>query len=94
MVARQRFDYIEGKKFCVVLVQADEKDCSPEKAKLRCLRGRASVDDDKITCIGDHGNFCVPTSANGSILPSDGTPILKDAEYYCLVRVDSRISID
>ena len=52
------------------------------------------VDDDKITCIGYHGKFCVPTSANGSILPSDGTPILQDAEYYCFVRVDSRISID
>lgn len=94
MVQKQKFDYLEGRKFCVVLVQAAENDRSPEKATLRCLRGRASVDDGKITCIGDHGRFCVPFSAYGSVLPSDGTPILQDAEYYCFVRVDSRISID
>ena len=94
MVRKQTYDYLEGRKFCVVLVQADEKDKSPEKAKLRCIRGRASIEDGKITCVGGHGRFCVPVSAYATVLPSDGNAILQDAEYYCFVRVDSRISID
>jgi hypothetical protein len=94
-MVHHRYGFLEGRKFCVVLVQAKEGEQNPESAKLRCLRGRASVDaNGGLTVFGDHGQFKVPTSAMKSINQSDGTELLKDAEYYCFVRVHSDISID
>jgi hypothetical protein len=84
------FHYLEGKKFCVVFVKV--LDAVAGRVKFHCLHGRANVDGGRITCIRDDGvQFTVPGSAIGNILPADGTPMLKDAEYFVLVRADSGI---
>jgi len=83
---------IEGRKFCVVFVKVLDE--ATGKVQLLSLRGRASVEHGKVTCISDDGtNFTIPSVSVANILPSDGTPYLKDAEFFCFVKVDKDIQL-
>ncbi len=83
-------NHLEGKKLCVVFVQV--LDVSKGRVSLRCFRGRASVERGKLIVIDSNGTvFPVPQSAIGNIMPNDGTKILRDAEYFVLVRTDDQI---
>ena len=83
---------LEGRKFCVVFVKVVDRE--QEKVQLQCLRGRANVERGRLSVVDAQGaSFTVPGTAMQTILPSDGTPLLQDAEYYCLVRVDDSISL-
>ncbi len=78
--------YLEGRKFCVVLVKEVPDD--PNRARIQCIHGRASVDQEGLRLIDPNGvQFPVPNTALNNILPSDGTEILKDAEYYVMVKL-------
>lgn len=91
-MGRHPLDYLEGKRFCVVFVKV--LDAEQERVQLRSLRGRASIDRGKLSVAAPAGNvFTVPTTALGTIMPNDGTAFLKDAEYFCLVRVDDNIDL-
>ena len=83
---------IEGRKFCVVFVKTVDE--ARGKVQLQCMRGRASVDRGKVSVIDESGcTFTVPGTAVQNILPSDGTALLKDAEYFCFVKVDPSIQL-
>ena len=83
---------IEGRKFCVVFVKTVDE--AHGKVQLQCMRGRASVDRGKVSIIDDSGcTFTVPGTAVKNILPSDGTALLKDAEFFCFVKVDPSIQL-
>ena len=83
---------VEGRKFCVVFVKVIDK--AAGKVQLQCLRGRANVERGRLSVVNSSGaSFTVPGTAMQTILPSDGTDILQDAEYYCMVRVDDNISL-
>lgn len=87
-----RFDYLEGRKLCVVFVQVVDE--SSGRVRLQCMRGRANVEGSRVSVVADNGcMFTIPSSAVGNILPSDGTELLKDAEYFCLVKTDSGIDL-
>lgn len=80
-------DYLEGRVFCVVFVRVLDK--ASARVQVQCFRGRASVERGHLIVIGANGAvFPVPTSALGNILPSDGTEVLGDAEYFVMVRCD------
>ena len=83
---------IEGRKFCVVFVKTVDE--ARGKVQLQCMRGRASVDRGKVSIIDESGcTFTVPGTAVKNILPSDGTALLKDAEFFCFVKVDPSIQL-
>ena len=83
---------IEGRKLCVVFVKVLDE--ASGKVRLQCLRGRASVDRGKVSVIADDGcTFTVPGTAVPHIMENDGTPLLKDADYFCLVKVDPSIQL-
>lgn len=85
-------DRLEGRKFCIVFVKV--LDQASQRVQLRCLRGRASVEAGRVHVVAPSGNlFTVPGSAMPSILPTDGTALLEDAEYFCLVKVDENIEL-
>ena len=92
----KRLEYLEGKKFCVVFCKLEEEDkfgqCTnmeEPKFKIKVMHGRASiVENAYVECIDPNGtNFRIPPSAYERIFPSDGTDILKDAEYFVMVKV-------
>lgn len=84
-------DYLEGRRFCVVFVKV--LDIETEHVQLQCMRGRASVERGRLSVVtAEGGMFTVPSSALPSVLPSDGTELLKDAEYFCLVKTDENIA--
>ncbi|NMA42010.1 MAG: hypothetical protein GX946_01360 [Oligosphaeraceae bacterium] len=84
--------YLEGRKFCVVFVKVI--DAASERVQLRCLHGRASIEKGRINVVAPSGNlFTIPGTAMATVMPSDGTALLKDAEYFCLVRVDDNIEL-
>ncbi len=86
------FDYLEGRRFCVVFVKV--LDPVHERVALQCFRGRASIERGRVNVVADSGGvFAVPGSALHNILPSDGSRILKDAEYFCLVKTDESIEL-
>ena len=92
MKTKHPLEYLEGRKFCVVFVKVI--DAATERVQLRCLRGRASLERNKLDVMAPNGNlFTVPNSALPTIQPNDGTALLKDAEYYCLVKVDDSIEL-
>ncbi len=83
---------IEGRKFCVVFVKVLDE--ATGKVRLQCLRGRASIVRGKVNVVADDGcTFTVPGTAVPHIMENDGTPLLKDAEYFCLVKVDPSIQL-
>ena len=86
-------DYLEGRRFCVVFVKV--LDVFTGKVQCSCLRGRASWERGHLEVISERGGrFAVPATALPSIAPSDGTPILRDAEYFCLVKVSDNIDLE
>lgn len=86
------YEYLEGRKFCVVFVKV--LDVATERVQLRCLRGRANVEPGKVSIASEVGNvFTIPQTAMASIRPNDGTALLKDAEYYCFVKVNDNIDL-
>ena len=88
----ENLDYLEGKKFCVVFVKV--LDPVKERVQLQCFRGRASIERGKLNVIDANGAlFTVPGSAMNNILPSDGSKLLRDAEYFCLVKMDDNIEL-
>ena len=85
-------EYLEGRKFCVVFVQVLEEHSG--KVRLQCFRGRASIERGHLNVVAGNGCvFTVPSSAYGNILPSDGTKILRDAEFFVLVKTDAGIDL-
>lgn len=83
---------LEGRKFCVVFVKVIDE--ATGKVQLQCLRGRANVERGRVSVVDERGfSFTVPGTAANNILPSDGTPLLKDAEFFCFVKVDSSIDL-
>jgi len=87
-----RFDYLEGRRFCVVFVKV--LDPERERVQLQCFRGRASVERGRVSVVDVNGGmFALPGTAVDNILPSDGSHILRDAEYFCLVKTDESIEL-
>jgi len=87
-----RFDYLEGRRFCVVFVKVT--DPVRERVMLQCFRGRASIERGRVNVVDVNGGvFTLPGTALNNILPSDGSRILKDAEYFCLVKTDENIEL-
>ncbi len=83
---------LEGKRFCVVFVKV--LDPTTNRVQLQCFRGRASIERGRVNVVAENGSvFTVPGSAMPNIYPSDGTPILKDAEYFVLVKTDPSIDL-
>ncbi|MBT3381555.1 MAG: hypothetical protein HN742_06970 [Lentisphaerae bacterium] len=84
------FGYLEAKRMCIVFVRV--VDAEQERVQLQCFRGRANVEGGHVSVIDGNGAvFPVPSSALGNILPSDGTKLLQDADYFVLVRTDDNI---
>ena len=86
-------NYLQGKKFCLVLAQKFGED--PSKAKLRTMHGRADFSREGVLSVVSDSNekFAVPASCYNQILQSDGTELLQDAEYYVICHVDKNIEI-
>lgn len=86
-------NYLEGKKLCVVFVKV--LDSSLGKVQCRALRGRASINQGHLDVMTAKGAiFTVPSSAYPTVAPNDGTKLLGDADYFCLVKVDPNIDIE
>ncbi|MGL4854320.1 MAG: hypothetical protein ACRC37_03590 [Lentisphaeria bacterium] len=84
--------FLNGKKFCVVFAKYIDE--LTEKVQLRCHHGRANVaDKNQLFLIEDlsQARIGVPSSAYNKILPSDGSELLKDSEYFVIVKVDKNI---
>lgn len=88
----QDLNYLEGKKFCVVFVKV--LDPVRERVQLQCFRGRANIERNKLQVVNESGVvFTVPSTALPTIMPSDGSKLLKDAEYFALVKTDENIEL-
>lgn len=80
--------YLEGRKFCLVLVRLDDEKQPDGPLKLKCIHGRASVDvQGALRVHTPHESVCVPSSCYHRVLPNDGTAMLGDAEFFVLCRV-------
>ncbi len=88
-----RLDYLEGKKLCVVFVKVLEP--STGRVQCRALRGRAAINQGHLDVMTAKGAiFTVPSSAYATVAPNDGTKLLGDADYFCLVKVDPNIDLE
>ncbi len=78
--------HLDGTRFCLVsMTVLDER---TQKVKLSPIHGTAEVHPDRLVVVGPSGTqHVVPDSAVPSILPSDGTELLKDAEHYVIVKI-------
>jgi hypothetical protein len=79
--------YLEGKKICIVFVKSGDEDQPDGEVKMRCMYGRANISTGRFKVEGPNGSFEVPTKSHANVMPSDGTEILKDSEYFVMVRV-------
>jgi hypothetical protein len=80
----------EGKRFCVVFVKVTEKpDGAEPDFQVRCVHGRANIERGmSLVLEHDGGRFVVPRSCYNRILASDGTAMLKDAEFFVMCKVE------
>ncbi|GEM_PF-618747 len=86
-------EFLEGKKLCVVFVKV--LDPSTGRVQCRALRGRAAINQGHLDVMTAKGAiFTVPSSAYPTVALNDGTKILGDADYFCLVKVDPNIDIE
>jgi len=88
--------YLEGKSICAVFCKVVNPDApsDSEKFQIRCLHGRANTEGNYLTIESGNGNaFKVPPSAYHQVFPNDGTDILKDAEYFIMIKVSSNMNL-
>ncbi|OVE75379.1 hypothetical protein BVX97_04720 [bacterium E08(2017)] len=86
-----KLEGIGGKRFCLVYMELI--DMEKEQVKLTPVYGTARLHSDKLLLVEKDGNeLVVPESALASVYASDGSEILKDAEYYVVVKVGHGIS--
>lgn len=78
--------HLDGTRFCMVCM--DVLDAATETVKLTPIHGVAKILPDRLVVEEPSGNqMVIPDSALVSVLPSDGTAMLKDAEYYVIVKM-------
>ena len=94
----QDISYLQGAKVCVVFCQLKEepedKSVEPKEGdfRIKCLHGNGSIIDGKYLKVeGPDGAFSVPPSAYRNIHPNDGTDLLKDCDYFVMVKIDSKM---
>lgn len=86
----QSLQYLQGRKFCVVFVKI--LDAARERFQVQCFRGRADVAGGRLNVVAASGAlFTVPGSALGNILPSDGSKVLGDAEFFVMVQAEKDV---
>jgi len=84
--ALQKLGHLDGAPFCIVCMEV--LDQAAQKVKLTPIHGVARVLPDQLVVEEPSGNqHVVPDSALPSILPSDGTALLGDADHYVIVRI-------
>lgn len=84
--------YLEGRTFCVVFVKILDE--VKGRVQTQCFRGRADIERGRLNVVAENGAlFTVPSSAYGNILPNDGTKMLKEAEFFVLVKTDPSIQL-
>ena len=78
--------HLDGTRFCLVgMTVLDEK---TQKVKLSPIHGTAKILPDRLVVVEPSGTqHVVPDSAIPSILPNDGTELLKDADHYVIVKI-------
>ena len=75
-------EYLQGRRFCVVFVKV--LDAATGRVQCRCLRGRANLNNGHLELMQERGPvFTVPATA-----------LLRDAEYFCMVKVSDNIDLD
>ncbi len=78
-------NFVHGKPFCVVFVNSDKGE---DNLQMKTMHGRAFVDKGALSLKEPSGaTFAVPSSAYHHILPNDGTDLLKQCDFYVIVRV-------
>ena len=92
----------EGTKMCVVFCQLQDETThqdpnqNPEEGnfKIKCLHGNGKVLEGKyLEVTGPNGSFKVPPSAYERIYPNDGTDLLKDSQYFVMVKLDHKLEM-
>jgi hypothetical protein len=99
VVMAVNIDYLEGRRVCVVFCQLQNEDKfkngpAPEAGdfKIKYFHGVGGIVDGKYLGVtGPAGSFQVPPSAYNNIFANDGTPELKDCEYFVMVKIDSKM---
>jgi hypothetical protein len=94
-------DYLEGKKICVVFCQLQNEHAFKEGQepkegdfKLKCLHGLGNILEGKYLRVeGAETGFSVPPSAYKNIYPNDGTDLLKDSDYFVMVKLDHKMEL-
>lgn len=82
----QGLSYLDGVRFCLVHMMVLDQET--QNVRLIPIHGIAKVLSDRLVVVEPSGTeHVVPDSALPSILPSDGTDILKDAEHYVIVKI-------
>ncbi len=80
------FSYLDGTSFCMVFLTV--LDQVTEKVKLSPIYGIIKVFSDRLMVEDLAGTeHAIPTSALLSILPNDGTKLLKDSTHYVIVKI-------
>ncbi|MCJ8330509.1 MAG: hypothetical protein HRT89_14810 [Lentisphaeria bacterium] len=83
-MSQEKLKYLQNKKFCLIFAKEEDNG----KVTLRPIYGRADISrEGNLSVRGDHGTFAVPASAYSKVLPSDGTELLKDAEFFVICTV-------
>lgn len=87
-VSEYDLSHINGKSFCLVMMQVI--DMVSEQVKLTPIYGTARVLADRMVVEEKSGSqHVIPDSALTAISLSDGNEILKDAEYYVIVKIEN-----
>lgn len=78
--------YLDGVRFCLVRMTVLDK--AMHEVKLSPIHGTAKLLTDRLVVVEPSGTqHVIPDSAIPSILPSDGTELLRDAEHYVIVKM-------
>jgi hypothetical protein len=79
-------EHLDGCRFCMVCMQVLDE--ATQNVQLVPIHGKAKVLPDCLVLVEPSGSeHAIPDSAIPSILPSDGTPLLADAEHYVIVKI-------
>ena len=85
-------NYLNNNKICVVYCRQENDDINSNKLEISTLHGIAKVLNNTLYVqVGSGNPIVMPKSAYRNIFPNDGTEMLKDADFFMLVKVKGKL---
>ena len=86
-------EQLKGKKICAVYCRQQDDNPNSDKMQISTLHGIAKIKNNGLYIdVGSGNPIPIPQTSYKNIFPNDGTQMLKDAQYFVMIKVHGKLN--